>query len=326
MIREVVVFLLHVALFLILASFLIGIVGFGIHEELEFVLMDLLSGRVSLTGLESSWKVFAGFLIIFYVPVAGLSFVSYIWHSGNPVKRASLFEGLRRSGVSLVLISISFFLYGLVLAFVQGFTDLALVLVSSGSGFRESVFFTGFLSSDVDFWSFFEGDVASQVLFDVYKSGVYTLSMFLLIGTLGVQRVLMRFGVLFFPLSVFLYNLPSGFLNDYGLKLAKGLGLILFLPVLDVLFLSIVGLLPRGTLTEQIVYILGFLVVGLFNWSVIKKVVLNPFNQVRPNVSRVDLSLPRGVVRNDSSDLERRNGFYKVKNGDVTRLKDLNRD
>ncbi len=212
--------------------------------------MDLLSGRVSLTGLESSWKVFAGFLIIFYVPVAGLSFVSYIWHSGNPVKRASLFEGLRRSGVSLVLISISFFLYGLVLAFVQGFTDLALVLVSSGGGFRESVFFTGFLASDVDFWSFFEGDVASQVLFDVYKSGVYTLSMFLLIGTLGVQRVLMRFGVLFFPLSVFLYNLPSGFLNDYGLKLAKGLCLILFLPVLDVLFLSIVGLLPRGTLTE----------------------------------------------------------------------------
>lgn len=68
------------------------------------------------------------------------------------------------------------------------------------------------------------------------------------------------------------------------------------------------------------------MVVGLFNWCVIKKVVLNPFNRVRPNVSRVDLSLPRGVVRNDSSDLERRNGFYKVKNGDVTRLKDLNRD
>jgi hypothetical protein len=306
------------------ASFLIGIIGIGIHERLESVLVSLLTGDLSLTGLESSWKVLAGFIVLFYVPVSGVSFLAYIWNSSNPGKRAEIFEGLRRTGVSLVLVSVSFFLYGLVLSFVQVLTDVSLFLASSqGRGFGEEVFFTPFLARDVGVWSLLNGEMASKALFDVYKTGVYTLSLFLLIGTLGIQRVLARFGVLLLPLAVFMYNLPLKVFGDYGLSIGKGLALVLLLPFLDVLLLSVLGALPRGSAAQQVTYILGFLVVGLINWSVIKKVVLNPFQTSSFSARRV---LNRfSVSGKDSNGFEGEGGFYKVKNGEVKRLKDLNR-
>ncbi|MFB6100279.1 MAG: hypothetical protein ABEK16_03305 [Candidatus Nanohalobium sp.] len=270
--------MIQFALFLLLAAFLMGLVGYSIHDELEVLVVDLLTGSVSLTGLSGSWRVLTGFLLVFSVPAAAFAFVSVIYFGDNPDRREQVFQGLKRTFISLVLVSVSFFLYRGVLGFFQGFTDLGFVLVSpSGGSFRESVFYSPVLETDVSLSSVVSGSAPSEVLRDVYKNGVYTVSLLFLVGTLAVQRVLARFGVLLMPIGVFLYNLPFSVFDDWSLGVLKGLALVLFLPVLDVLLLGVIGSMPRGSRAEEVTYILSFTVLALINWSVVKKVVLTPF-------------------------------------------------
>lgn len=302
-----------------------GLIGYGIHTELESLVVDLLTGSAQVAGLKGSWKVLTGFLILFSIPVAALSFVSVIFYSDNPEKRLDLFIGLKKTFISLVLISVSFFLYKGVLGFVQGFTDLSFLLVSGGGGFKESVFFTPFLKDPgVSAGDLLSGSVASNALFDVYLTGVYTVSLILLAGTLGVQSVLARFGLLLMPFAVFLYNLPFRVFDEWSFNVLKGLALVLFLPVLDVLFLGVLGGLPTGSRGERVVFVLGFGVVALINWGVVKRLVLQPFGR---GFSLNFLGRLKRFRKGLSSDLKGfRRGRDSLRRGDSRGLENRDRD
>lgn len=273
--------MLQVAFFVLFAGFVLGIVGLKLHSELEEIVLQLLTGSVKITGYNSSWKVLVGLLLLMVIPVASFSVVYFMYHSDNPEKRLLIIERGKKFVLSLVLLSISFYLYQLLLEFTASFTDTALALASDNTGFRQTVFYNQFTEISIDSSKLLEGSYTSETLLDIFKTGTYTISLLFLVGTLGFQRLLTRFGVVLLPLAFFTYNLPFNFLEEWSSKILKGITMVLLIPFLDILLLTVNGASAPSNQVGEITHILGFLAVAIINWNIIKRVLMTTTPQKR---------------------------------------------
>jgi hypothetical protein len=273
--------MLQIGFLILFAGFILGIVGVGLHKDLEDIVFEMLTGSVDVSSYTGSWKVLVGLLLLFVIPVASFSVVYYMFYSDNPQKRLLIIERSKKFVLSLVLISISFYLYQLLLVFTAEFADTALILVTTDTGFKQTIFYNDFTSIDIDASKLLESSYTNQTLLDIFKTGTYTISLLFLIATLGFQKLLTRFGVILLPLAFFIYNLPFNTLEKWSVQLIKGITLVLLIPFIDILLLTVNSVSTPETQVGEITYILGFLAVSLINWSLIKKVVKTSTNQTK---------------------------------------------
>ena len=187
-------------------------------QPLLYAVKELMQEKTAIDVFRSIWAIVCYTISIFYSLLFMYSGFNFITSGHDPSKREKAKRWLKNIIVMIMLINASFFLYGLVLEFNALLTEGVLGLVHSGF-FRLT------------------GESIGGIGMELLMSGLYLITLVLTLLILAIRYVIVAFGVVFFPIGIFLYFIEP--LRSYGKLIFNFLGVSIFLTFFDGIILLV---------------------------------------------------------------------------------------
>jgi len=174
------------------------------------------------------WSAIVGVISIFYIFFLLYAGIVFITQGDSPVKRWEAKNSIKNMVIVILLVSSSFYLYNLLIGLNSSLTGYIF-------GSIDSSFFTSASSS------------ISNALLQVVMIIPYVVVVFLTVIFFTTRWIFVSFGIILFPLGIFLYFVP--FLKGYGKLIINILILMIFIP-----FISGIILLGSSVLVNSPIF------------------------------------------------------------------------
>jgi len=230
---------------------------------------ELLSANPDPELMVGWWQAIVTVISAFYLIVFLVIGFSFLISGDSVVKREQSKEWLKNAVIMIIGVTISFYLYGLILGLSTGITKFLWI-----TGFEQ----------------FFDSAVFSG-------TGIFMLIAFS--GTIGLALVtlLLRYlflliGVILFPIGIFLYLTPK--FESWGKIIFNFLGVMLAIQFVDVIVLigtqqAIIQL--TGNVGLEFVLPLGFLIIAITNVTMIVCSILQSAMSIANNAPALSLAV-----------------------------------
>jgi len=196
-------------------DFVLGLILSPIQPFLQLTL-DLLREPINISLFMSLWVIVVYCLSMFYAMLLVGTGFTFLLAGYNSEKREQAKEWLRNIIIMIILVQSSFFLYQLVIDLSSTMTSAILTLI-------DPHFFTISASS------------LNGLAISILLGGLYLLVLLNTFLILIVRYVIVCIGVVFLPLGIFFYFLPS--LKQYGSLILNFLGICIFMTAIDAIIL-----------------------------------------------------------------------------------------
>ena len=194
-----------------LYDFLINLLNAPIQPLLNLT-NSLLTEPVNLAPFVSLWAIMIYIISLFYGILMMYTGFNFMISGHDVVKRTKAKEWFKNILIMIVLVQASYFLYELVV-------DVGSLLASGVVGLIDRHFFLITLDNLTN--------IGLQFFFTFF----YVLTLFFTIIFLTFRYIIVAFGVVFLPIAIFLYFIPS--LNAYGRLILNFLGICIFITFFD---------------------------------------------------------------------------------------------
>lgn len=225
-------------------NFLFNLINAPVQPFLQLVI-NLLSAQVNLSIFFSLWAIIVYMLSMFYaLLIVGVG-LSFLFSGYDSEKREQAKEWLRNIIIMIVLVQASFFLYQLVINLASTMTSATLSLISPNF-FKLSINSTAGL-----------GLALLLIL-------VYILVLILTALVLTLRYAIVAIGIVFLPIGIFFYFLPS--LKGFGSLILNILGISIFITFFDAILLIGFSSLVNVGIFDQlqiVILISAFLIIDI---------------------------------------------------------------
>ena len=204
-----------------LFSFLLGVINAPI-QPLVGLVRDQIGGTVNIDMFRSLWAIIVYIISMFYGLFILFAGISMMTAGHSAVKREQSKQWLKNSLLMIIFVQASFFLYSLVLE----------ASATLSSGIIEMIDPNFFLLTLDNF---------ININLQFFLALTYLAVLLLTALLLGLRYLLVMFGVIFFPLGIFLNFIPP--LKSYGQLVINILGVVIFLPFIHALILLATSLI-----------------------------------------------------------------------------------
>jgi len=210
-------------------------------KPLVSLIKDMLSAVVNLDLFKSLWAIILYTLSLFYSLLLLYSGVNFMISGYDMVKREKAKEWLKNMVLIMVLVQASFFFYKVLIELSSILTTAILNMISN------------------EFFLITFNSLIEIIFYLIYLAILIITSLILIIRYLVVS-----FGVVFFPIGIFLYFIP--FTKDYGRMILNFLIVNIFLSFSNAVILLCCSKLIEIPLFEHykiLVMTCSFLLVSL---------------------------------------------------------------
>ncbi len=235
----------------ILYQFILALINAPLAPLLIFV-EKLLTGNVGIEIFFSLWSIVRILLSVFYLFFLLYAGYTLVVSGANPIKRAQAKEMLKNALLMIILIQGSYYLYGLLI-------NLSSVMSSSIIQLVPPEFF---LLTANNF---------TNIGLEFAMSSLYFGTLLATTVMLVIRYIIVATGVVVLPIGLFCYFVPP--LRGYGKFIISVLGLMLFIPFLNLLIILGCSMLindPLFASMEIIVMVVCFSIVNLTLWIAVK--------------------------------------------------------
>ena len=242
-----------------LYDFIINIINAPILPTLNFI-KSLLTEGINTELFKTLWSIVRYILSFFYIFFFLYAGHVFLFQNADPIRRAHAKDMLKNTILMIVLINGSFYIYGLLIALNSS-------LSSSIAGLIDPHFFL------------LTADNIINIGLEFMFAFIYNLTLTFTLILLAIRYVIVAFGVVFFPIGLFLYFIPP--LKGYGKFLINALCIFIFITFIDLLIILGCSLLIDIPLFENmkiLVMITCFLIVNYTLWLAIKFAIKRSVN------------------------------------------------
>ncbi len=226
-------------------NFLLDIINQAL-EPFQNIIKTNLEHNPNIENNKNTWKIITYTISFFYVLILMYSGFLFIVSGNDVIKRDTAKEWLRNILVMLILIQASFYLYEIILELGSSINTSILNLIPD---------------------SFFQINSLNYLNFGVQLilALLYLLILLLTALFLVIRIIFVFFGVVLFPIGIFLYFIPP--LNAYGRFFIHLIMVFVFSTVLaSLILLTVSNLLASGQYTriiKTLIIIGGFVLIDL---------------------------------------------------------------
>jgi len=225
----------------------------------------LLTANVNIDPLIKFWKIIVYVISSLFALLLLYSGFNFMISGYDIVKRENAKTWIRNSVIMIILINVSYYVYSWSLELSSSLTSGILNLIPNS-------FFT--LSLD----SF------SNLGIELSLTFVYLIVLLIMIVNLSFRYLFVMFGLILFPLGLFLYFFEP--LKSYGKLIINAIGIILFIPFIDSLILLMGSQLLNIELFTNykiLVMITSFVLIILLNTILILFIISKSTNLAMNN-------------------------------------------
>ncbi len=201
------------------------------------------------------WLGITGIISIFYIFFMLYSGITFIIHGENIAKRYEAKESMKNMIIALILVASSFYLYQLLADFNTSLTSYIFAQINPA-------FFT--VTSD---------NIGGAIL-QIITIVPYILTLFITVLLFLARYLFASFGIIFFPLAIFMYFIP--FLRSYGKLLLNIIFVIMFVPFISSIIILGASMLATGEIFGAfsiLFYTAAFLIIDFIFFLMIKFVI-----------------------------------------------------
>ena len=202
------------------------------------------------------WKVITSIISIFYIFFLLYSGIIFITDSNNIIKRHKAKESIKNMIIAIILVLASYYLYTLLIEFNSTLTSYI------------------FTNINQDFFKLTSNNIINARL-QLILIIPYILVLLLTCIMFGIRYLLVSFGIILFPIGIFLYFVP--FLRSYGKLIINILILLIFISFISSIILLGSSMLANSEVFNNfsiLFYIISFLIVD-FSFYLLIKFILN---------------------------------------------------
>ena len=185
-------------------------------QPLLFLVKKLLSEEVNIDFLKGIWSIIVYILSLLYGILFIFSGISLMTSGNSAEKREKAKQGFQNTLLMIVFVQASFLIYQLIL----GFTN---ILSSSCMGLISDSFFV------------FTAENFSNLGMNLFFGMSYVVALLIAVIILAIRYILVAFGVVAFPIAIFLYFFPPA--KQYGKLILNILVVAAIMPFINVLIL-----------------------------------------------------------------------------------------
>jgi len=215
------------------------------------------------------WQAIVTIISSFYLLVFLVIGLSFLISGHSVVKREQSKEWLKNAVMMIIGVSVSFYLYGLILGLSTGVTKFLW---------------------DTSFEQFFQSSIFSGtgVLMLIAFSGTIGLALV----TLFLRYLFLLIGVVLFPIGIFLYLTPK--FGNWGKIIFNFLGVMLAIQFIDIIVLigtqqAILQLAGNNGL--EFVLPLGFLIIAITNMAMIIYAIIKSAFSITDNAPILKMAI-----------------------------------
>ncbi|MFH0970156.1 MAG: hypothetical protein V1776_01715 [Candidatus Diapherotrites archaeon] len=215
----------------------------GFNDPLMQLSQTLLTSNPDPSGLYGWWQSMVIVISSFYLLIFLFVGLLFLFSALNLEKRMEAKEWLKNAFTMIILVNLSFVIYGLILELATAITQYMWI-----SGFQ----------------NFFDTSALSEM--SAATLLIYGLAVLLTAITLFVRHIFLLIGVVLFPLAIFLYYVPP--LQSWGRMILNLIGFALFMQFLDVvIFVASNQTMQQltGNAGQSFVPALAFIIIFLLN-------------------------------------------------------------
>ena len=217
---------------------------------------DLMTTAPNIEIFKNIWLTIISLISTFYIFFLLYSGITFITDSNNIVKRHKAKESIKNMVIAIILVSASYYLYNLLITFNSSLTSYI------------------FNQINPDFFKVTSNSLGNAVI-QILMIIPYVIVLLLTSIMFGIRWLLISFGVIFFPIGIFLYFVP--FLRSYGKLIINILILLIFISFISSIVILGSSMLARTPVFDNfaiLFYIISFLIVD-FSFYLLIKFVLN---------------------------------------------------
>ena len=211
-----------------------------------WAVQNLLTAEVSTDIFFHVWSVVRyvlSFFYLFFFLYAGYIFLT---SNADPVKRSQAKNMLKDTLIMIILIQGSFYIYSLILNIGSVMDNAILSMI------------------DPHFFLLTMDNLANIGLEFVFVS-TYAITLFLTLLMLVLRYIMVSFGVVLFPIGIFLYFIPP--LKGYGKFIINMLGIFIFITFIDLLIILACSMLIEIPLFENFKILVMINCFGMVNYT-----------------------------------------------------------
>ena len=186
-------------------DFLLNLINSPIKRFVDLV-FKLLSEPITLSLFSRFWAIIVYTLSMFYALFLLISGFIFILSGYDSAKRENAKQTLRNIVIMIILVQSSYFIYQLAIELSSVMTSATLSII------------------DIGFFSIGNGgdNIAVSLIFGT----TYLTTLVLSLIILSLRYAFVSIGIIFFPISIFLYFIPQ--LKRYGVLILNFLGTSIF--------------------------------------------------------------------------------------------------
>ncbi len=164
-------------------------------QALVIIVRNMMTETVNLSNFSYMWAVIVYVLSLFYGLLILYAGVNFMLSGHDAVKRAKSKEWFQNIFIMIVLVQMSYYIYGVFVGVNAGLTSIVMNRIN------------------MNFFSLATGSIANLAMSIIFSFlGVTTLLVTILLY--GLRYVIINVGLIFFPIAIFLYFIPS--MQEYG--------------------------------------------------------------------------------------------------------------
>ena len=216
----------------------------------------LMTAKPNIKTFKPIWLTIISLISSFYISFLLYSGIIFITDSNNLVKRHKAKESIKNMIIAIIIVSASYYLYNLLIEFNSSLTSYIFNQINPD-----------FFKTASD--SF--GNAIMQLILII----PYIIVLLLTAIMFGIRWLLVSFGVILFPIGIFLYFVP--FLKSYGKLIINIFILLIFISFISSIVILGSSMLINAPVFENfaiLFYVISFLIVD-FSFYLLIKFVLN---------------------------------------------------
>ena len=187
-------------------------------QALVLIVQRMMTETVNLSNFSHMWAVIVYVLSLFYGLLILYAGVNFIISGHDAVKRSKSKEWFQNIFIMIVLIQMSYYIYGVIIGVNSGLTSIVVNAINQ------------------NFFSIATGSISNLAMSILFSFlGIVTLLITILL--FGLRYIIINFGLVCFPIAIFLYFIPS--LKEYGKAIITFLLTSIFISFFDALIIYV---------------------------------------------------------------------------------------
>jgi len=198
-----------------LLDFVVDVINLPL-QPLLFLVKKLLSEEVKIDFLKGIWSIIVYILSLLYGLLFIFSGINLMTSGNSAEKREKAKQGLQNTLLMIVFVQASFLIYQLLLSFTNILANSCMHLINDN-------FFV------------FTAENFANLGMNLFFGLSYIVALLIAVIILAIRYILVAFGVVAFPIAIFLYFFP--YTKQYGKLILNILVVAAIMPFVNVLIL-----------------------------------------------------------------------------------------